>query len=358
MAIILAWRSTSPALRMLGASTSAGNQTLAKTSRNFQLVAQLIGETVRCHPGASAPLMRQEVGCPDIHGECGLGGGVWPSSEDLLEPDRSVPAIAAMAASMNGYHAESGGDRAVLVCTGPLTNAALLIKVYPEIADKIEIVFMGGSVGAAPLAGHAEMEGAMREAKHNVHGRVDCSGAVAALGNTGVAAEFNIQVDPEAAKIVMDSSVPKTMVPLQVTHSAIITESVREALYAAAEDGERNGASSHYRECIAGLLDFFRESYSSHFGFSDGPPLHDPCAIAYVLCPEMFVTRKMAVDIETKSEMLAGMTVCDTLGVTRRAPNCSVAVSMDVQRFWAMMENAVRGGGKSEADDGLPHDKL
>ena len=137
----------------------------------------------------------------------------------------------------------------------------------------------------------------------------------------------------------MDSAISKiTMVPLQVTHSAIMTDAVRDRLYAAA--ARRGGA---YRECISGMLDFFRESYATHFGFEDGPPIHDPCAVAYVMCPSMFETRRLRIEIETRSELLAGMTVVDTR--SELPANCDVAVRMNVGKFWTMMIDAVGGGG-------------
>lgn len=161
---------------------------------------------------------------------------------------------------------------------------------------------------------------------------------MACLGNTGESAEFNIQMDPEAAKIVMKSRVKKTMIPLQVTHAAIITAKIEEKLI-----GSRIYRTP-YRACMQGFLKFFRESYADVFGFKDGPPLHDPVAVAYVLSPEIFVQREYYIDIETSSELTYGQTICDMHGIKKKDPNCGVAVAVDIDKFWEMMIGAVNAG--------------
>ena len=328
---------------MIGASTCAANVELNKTSENFQRVMSLLGEDVRCVPGAARPLLRPHVGCPEIHGDDGLGGARWPQTEPLA-PDTSVPAIVKMAEKIEiEYERINGQAPIALICTGALTNAALLLSVFPEIAEKIEIVFMGGAVPSAVMATEAG-------------GGISCTNEVAAAGNTGVAAEFNIQMDPEAAKIVMDSPVTKTMIPLQITHSAILTEEVEKRLTRSIKDGGIGGGNgrtkttttSRYRDCIAGLLAFFRHTYKETFGFHDGAPLHDPCAVAFVLEPTIFTLKHLYIDVETTSTLTAGQTVADVHGILGKPPNCFVAVKMDVPAFWNLMVDAVdRGEEKS-----------
>ena len=124
------------------------------------------------------------------------------------------------------------------MCTGALTNAALLLSVYPELADVLRVVLMGGAMGA---------------------------------GNTGAVAEFNIQLDPEAASIVFNSGADVTMVPLEVTHTALVTPEVLARI--------RGDGASRFRRVVGELLTFFAASYERVFGFTS-PPLHDPCAVA------------------------------------------------------------------------------
>jgi inosine-uridine nucleoside N-ribohydrolase len=141
------------------------------------------------------------------------------------------------------------------VATGCLTNFALLLSVFPEIKQKIEkIVLLGGAVG---------------------------------IGNISPCAEFNILIDPEAAKIVFDSGVEIVMVPIEVTHTALVTPSVISRVKA---------LDSPFGQLCVDLLNFFGETYKRVFYF-DFPPLHDPLAVAYVIEPSLFVTRHLRVDI-------------------------------------------------------------
>ena len=185
------------------------------------------------------------------------------------------------------------------MCTGALTNAALLLSVYPELADVLRVVLMGGAMGA---------------------------------GNTGAVAEFNIQLDPEAASIVFNSGADVTMVPLEVTHTALVTPEVLARI--------RGDGASRFRRVVGELLTFFAASYERVFGFSS-PPLHDPCAVAAAFAPQLFTLRRMRVDVETASPLSAGQTVCDIWGQSAAPPNVTVATAMDVPAFWALMHAAL-----------------
>ena len=85
---------------------------------------------------------------------------------------------------------------------------------------------------------------------------------------------------------------------------------------------------------------FFKDMYSKVFGFAS-PPLHDPCAAAFVLAPWLFTLKSYRVDIETRSELSAGQSVVDVWGSSTRRPNAAVAVSMDVDGFWSLMLRAL-----------------
>lgn len=139
--------------------------------------------------GQGRPLMRaQPLLCPEIHGETGLDG---PLGGPVLPPAAHGPvegkAVVVMFERISAAFRESG-VRVRVVATGALTNVALLIILYPEVLAMVEIVLMGGALG---------------------------------VGNTGPVMEFNIQTDPEAAKIVFNSGVQVTMVPLEVSESSV-----------------------------------------------------------------------------------------------------------------------------------------
>jgi inosine-uridine nucleoside N-ribohydrolase len=166
---------------------------------------------------------------------------------------------------------EASGKPVTLVCTGCLTNAAALFTVFPAVArDHIACVsIMGGAIG---------------------------------LGNMTPGAEWNIEVDPEAAKLVFDSSSRLAyrllMVPLEVTHTILVTPDILKQLSAGQPPANR---------LFTGLLTFFRDSYLELFEMPD-PPLHDPAAIAVLLAESLFQMRHVHVGIETTG-LCVGRTV-------------------------------------------------
>ena len=142
----------------------------------------------------------------------------------------------------------------------------------------------------------------------------------------------------EAAQIVLNAPVPKTMIPLNVTHQAIVTNSVHTRLINSTSHAESSGvASSQLRHTLSTLISFFKESYKSTFGFMDGPPLHDALTIAYVSQPELFTGRRYRVDVELAGTHTSGQTVADVWGYLkvdgtwgRTGKNCEVATDLDV----------------------------
>lgn len=191
MAIILA--GYAPELSLLGISTVGGNQTLEKTTYNALLIAHAAGlEHLDVVPGQPFPLMLPNLICPEIHGETGLDGVTLPVPRKQPLAKKGVLHLAEMLAA--------APEPVTLIFTGRLTNAALLLTLFPELKPRIaEFVLMGGAIG---------------------------------LGNTHPCAEFNIQTDPEAAKVVFDSGLRVVMVPLEVTHTALVTADVLRELEA------------------------------------------------------------------------------------------------------------------------------
>lgn len=198
-------------------------------------------------------------------------------------------------------HLMSSPDPVHLVITGAITNIALLLFLYPSVKDHLaQIVFMGGAMG---------------------------------MGNRSPVAEFNILCDPEAAQMLLLHAhpLPVAMVPLEVTHSALVTPKVLEDL--------RGVCPGPFGSLQRDLLLFFKSTYQTVFGF-DHPPLHDPCAVFYVLSPLLFKTKKMRVDIVVGQGPCKGQTICDAYGHDPRPPNVTVCEAMDVEAFWAEMIQA------------------
>ena len=276
-----------PELDLLAVTTVAGNVPLEKTTRNALRVLSLIGHTdVPVAAGASSPLRRALHTAEDIHGESGLDGPEIP--DPSFEPDERG-AIELIADTLKEIP-----EPVTLIPTGPLTNVATFLREYPELKDRIaRISLMGGSIG---------------------------------LGNTTPAAEFNVYVDPEAAREVFESGLPVIMSGLDVTHQADAGPAEREALRSLGRVGG----------VIAELLQFFAATYKRTFGF-DTSPLHDPVAVAAVMEPSLLETRPMRVDVECESELTRGETVCDFYGITGRAPNAEVGVALDREGFFDLL---------------------
>ncbi|KAI0409606.1 inosine-uridine preferring nucleoside hydrolase-domain-containing protein [Xylaria palmicola] len=263
-----------PSLRLLGISTVHGNAPLAKTTNNALSVLSAIGkdDAIRVYPGAAKALQRDAVHATAIHGESGLDG------TDLLPPpalsalDTTTPAVEAMASALRAC----APGTAWVVATGALTNVAQLFAAHPDLRRHLAgVSIMGGSIGG--------------DFTPAVMGRVD---DVDRIGNYSEWAEFNVLIDPEAAAALLHDPVlaPKTtLVPLDLTHLVLATAEVQELLLKgadAAAAGRENGeikAKSTLRQMLVELLMFFAETYRDVFGIVEGPPLHDPLAVAAVL---------------------------------------------------------------------------
>ncbi len=282
IAIMLA--AASDEIELLGITTVAGNQTGSKTFRNALRILTLINrKDIPVARGFDKPIIRDLIVAPEIHGVSGLDGA------DLPEP--SVKPLKTHAVDFIVKTVMKSDENIYLVPTGPLTNIAVALMKEPRIKDKIErIVLMGGAVFDS---------------------------------NVTPAAEFNIYVDPEAAKIVFESGVPITMVGLDVTDKAIFNFSDINKLE------KKNGKVSRV---VAPLLRFFGNANKEIYGFN-GAPLHDALALSVLIDPSVVKTKPLHVDIETKGEFTRGATVTDVYGITGKAPNADVAMELDLEKF-------------------------
>lgn len=264
-------------------TTVGGNQTSEKTLNNAMRILSYAGIThIPIAPGASQPLVRELQIAPEVHGESGLEG------PELPEP--TFQSYHKSAIELMEEVIMSNDKKITLVPTGPLTNIAALLLAVPAVKNRIErISLMGGS---------------------------------AVGGNWTPASEFNILVDPEAADVVFKSGIPITMCGLDVTHRAQIFDNEIEKIRC------HGGKISLM---VAELLDFFAK-FHKDLGF-EGSPLHDPCAVAWLIKPELFTSQHLHVEIETKGEYTSGATVVDYRGVTGRKPNTDVVYDVDRSAF-------------------------
>ena len=159
-------------------------------------------------------------------------------------------------------------------------------------------------------------------------------GGCIGIGNMKPGSEFNFMNDPDAAHIVFTCPhVPRlVMVPIELTHTVCATPQISERL---------RTLSSRYSSILDHLLHFFGATYKQVFQF-DSPPLHDPCAVAYVANKDLFEEQMMHVDIERLSEHCQGRTVCDFFDMDRKEKNCAVVMKIkQVEHFWDMMMDAI-----------------
>jgi len=139
------------------------------------------------------------------------------------------------------------------------------------------------------------------------------------------------------------------MIPLNVTHKAIVTDALHAQLVNSMPQGVHSGtASSPLRHTLSTLISFFKEAYKATFGFIDGPPLHDALTIAYVSQPELFTIRRYRVDVELSGTHTIGQTVADVWGYQkvadtwgRAGKNCEVAMDLDVAAFFELFLDCV-----------------
>jgi purine nucleosidase len=277
-------------LDVLGIIAVAGNLPLILTERNARRVCELAGRAdVPVYAGCSRPLLRPLATAEHVHGETARDRLLLPEPTMARRPQHGVDFL------IETLRSEEAGT-ITLCALGPLTNIAMALVKTPEIAERIgELVVMGG--------------------------------ACFELGNVTPAAEFNIHVDPHAAAIVLDSGIPITMIPLDVTHQVLTAPRRLTALRAL---GNRCGSA------VAALLASFEKKRRASFG-SRGRALHDPCVIARLLRPALFGGREVNVAIETQSPLTLGMTVVDWWGVTGRKANVRLMNTVDASGFYDLL---------------------
>ncbi len=291
MAIMLA--AASDELEILGITTVAGNQTGDRTFENARKVLTLIKRgDIPLTRGADKPLVRELVTAPQIHGSSGLEGAELPEAD--------VPWLDGHAADFIIDTVKAAKEKITLVPTGPLTNIGLALIKAPEIKENIEeIVLMGGAVYDS---------------------------------NMTPGAEFNIFVDPEAAREVFLSGLAVTMVGLDVTNKSLMS-------FAQTEEISRWGGK--ISSVVGPLMKFFAQANLDYFGIN-GAPVHDALTVATLIKPEVVDFKHWFVDIETKGELTRGQTVADVYRVTKKKPNCRVAMKVNNDLFMSMLMEAIK----------------
>lgn len=275
---------------VLAITTVAGNVPLELTAKNARKALELARRTdIPVYAGAAAPLVRSLVTAEHVHGRTGFDG------YELPEPQMALRAGFAPNAIVELVMSRPPGN-VTLCCMAPLTNVALAMAREPRLATH--------------LAGIVLMGGAMSEG-----------------GNITAAAEFNFYVDPEAAARVFASGAALTMIPLDCTHQALLTDERLQVLQA---PGTPVGTAFYH------LLEWNKRFDRRKYGWAGGP-LHDPTVTAYLLAPELFSGRMVRVDIECLSPLTAGASVVDWWSVSGKPPNALVLRTINAEAYFRLI---------------------
>lgn len=267
--------------QILGITTVGGNQTVEKVTQNAKNILSFIGADIPLAKGQERPLVKPLETGGEAHGDSGMDGPYFSGND--------YPVVSENAVLFLYEKIMSCPEKVTIVSLAPLTNIALLLKTFPDVKNKIECIsLMGGGI------------------RH---------------GNCTELAEFNIYVDPEAAHIVFHSDIPIIMSGLDVTEKAVITEKEILSL-------KQKGRVSNL---VYELLSFYHES-GKQFGFKDSP-LHDLCAVQYLITPEIFTGEVRYVDVITDEGSARGQTFADLRMLPKHQGNVFVLMGVDRERF-------------------------
>jgi purine nucleosidase len=328
--LALLYAAGSADVEFVAATCVSGNIDAQQVAINTRAILELAGRTdVEVALGRTTPLVRPLETTPETHGPQGLGHAELPPPTRPISERHAVDLILEEARRRPG--------EITLVTLGPLTNLALAVLREPALPRLLKgYALMGGAYGVS--------------------------------GNTTPTTEWNIHCDPEAAKIVFrswadareaDPTVPRPLaLGLDVTEQArILPEDVvrlaRRAgstpddsvALARGEDpmqATRSVASNPIVRYVADALRFYMEFHARYDGFY-GAFIHDPLAVAAALDRSLVTTEPLYVDVETRGEITAGMTVADRRRLTGKAPNLDVAVQADVAAFLDRLVERVGG---------------
>lgn len=254
----------SEAIDVKAITTVAGNVGIDHTYNNARRLCKFLKYDMTIGMGASTPLVRDFHPAPNVHSSTGMSGVTLPDVDPVAKP---LTALEVMKSTL-----ENSESKMTLVLIGPVTNAATLLIAYPELKNKIsQIVIMGGA---------------------------------AVGGNVTYAAEFNIYVDAEAAKIVFESGIHIVMAGLDITNDFQIIE----------DDFEGYLEKGRLGKFVYESLNEYYKFYKTLGPRFKGPALHDMLPIAYLIKPELFKGKDYHVEIECKGELTYGQTVVDFLG--------------------------------------------
>lgn len=303
LAILLALRS--PELQLVGLTTVAGNVSIEQATANLYRVLALSKPPAQLliGQGAAAPIQRALETATHVHGPDGLGELDRFRVRDGRSryPPVAVPPGLPRAIDVWRLALTRYAHSLTLITLGPLTNLALALESDPKLVRQFRSI-------------------------------ICMAGAVAVPGNVTPAAEFNVYVDPHAARAVFHAELPVTLIPLDVTEQVTMTRDHIKRLTTNTADpvcrflGDATGHALAFAEQVEGAARF---------------PFHDPLAVAAVFDPSLVRCEPVYLDVETEGTATVGATIADRRARAaphRRHPNVQVALRVNVKRALALFE--------------------
>jgi purine nucleosidase len=287
----------SPEVQIEALTTTQGNVTLEKATRNALSVLELVhARHIPVASGSVVPLVQPLRASAHVHGESGLGNAQLPEPQAKPVEKHAVDYLIERVLSEPG--------EICIIPIGPLTNLAMAIRKEPRFAGAVkDLVIMGG--------------------------------AILEHGNITPQAEFNIYVDPHAAHIVFHSGIPITLIPLDVTHKCLLLPEHVDRLMRI-----HSPISRFIRDVIVVYT-----KYSAGFG-QCGCALHEPLTLATIIAPELLTLKEYFVDVDISGGVSMGKTFADIQNVTKKTANMKVAMNVRgedfVELFLQRMESLSR----------------
>jgi purine nucleosidase len=283
VALLLAF--ASPELSVLAVTVVGGNAGLHRTLPNALALTALAASPAPVHAGADRPLLGRFVPEPKVHGDDGLGGVALPPGG---------PAAPGLAPDVIRGLLRTAAEPVTLIGIGPATNLALALATEPILAANVARIVL--------------MSGAWAE------------------GNVTPAAEFNAWSDPEALSIVLDAGRPVVFATLELTAQALVTPA-RIAAWRAFGPGR----------CLQSACDIQAGVPPASRLGGRAEPLHDPCAVAWLIRPDLFTTRPCSVRVDLGPGPGRGRTLIDRWGRTGDPINATVLETLDADGFFDLL---------------------
>lgn len=303
-AIALAFAAAhSDELELLALTTVSGNQTIEKVTENALKLVDFYGLDVPVAKGMREPIVREALYAPEVHGATGLGACVLPETSRSVADENAVLYMRKLLMEL------PEGEKVTLIPTGPLTNIGMLLKLFPEVKEKIrEIVFMGGAASG---------------------------------GNVTITAEFNMYVDPEAAKIVFHAGIPLVMCGLDVTMKCTLKRSQVAKLCQ---------SGNPVAKACGDMAGFYLENTPSKYRGESS--IHDVVPLMYLIYPEIFKIEPTILDMDCSEGASRGATLCgyDWWRHDESKINASILMDADSSKFQEYLIEALYELGETVAE--------